>query len=172
MQRRILLWVTAVAAVFVLAACTSSSDDTTTTTAEPVTTSTITVEESTTTTVADTTTTSQINQLTPPEYEIVQRQPLEEGGDEVVVLLDPASYQSLTDLDIYDIIAEVVDDYPPVSIMHVADSPEAAIVLGNPESSSSDIDSIEDNYLARLDNGTDVTYLGPFASSGEAVLGS
>lgn len=172
MRRKILLWATAAAAVFALAACTSSSDDTTTTTAEPMSTTTTTVEETTTTTIADTTTTIQVNQLTPPEYEIVQRLPLEGGGDEVVVLLDPASYQSLTDLDIYDIIAEVVDEHPPVWIMHVVDSPTAANVVGNPESSNEDIASIEDNYLARLDNGTDVTYLGPFASSGGAVLGS
>ena len=170
MKRLIPTLATMAAMALLVGACTSSSEDTTTTTTlAPVTTTNPPL--TTTTTVAETTTTSTLTQLTPPEYEIVSREVLDEGGEELVVELDPTSYQSLTDLDIYDIIAEVVGDNPDASIVHVVDSPDAAEVLANPESSDTDPAVLDDHYLARLE-GAEITYLGPFESSGEATLGS
>ena len=152
-----------------LTACTSSSDDGSTTTIAPITT----LAPSTTTTVEPTTTTlAPIQELDAPSYRIVDRQPIEGSGDEVVVLLDPSSYDSLTDLDLYDLIAEVVELFPPVSVLHVVDSAAAANLVVNAEATDAERASLASNYLARLDDGFRVTYLGPFATSGSAVLGS
>jgi hypothetical protein len=163
-----------VAVAMVAVACNSSdSSDTTTSTADvPLTTlassgSTGTADESTTTTTAAPKTI-----LTAPEYRIVDRIEGDGPGDTVIVLLDPATYDSLSTLDLYDLIAEVVELFPPVAILHVVDNAAAANVVANPDASEAERQSAAGNYLARLENGFQITYLGPFASSGTAVLGS
>ena len=155
--------------------CTSSGSDVTTssTTDAPVTTMPASQDSQS---VAESTTTSAPLKsiLSAPEYKIVDRIEGEgEGeGDTVIVLLDPATYVSLTDLDLYDLIAEIVELFPPVAVVHVVDDAVAANVVGNPDASEADREGVAMNYLARLDNGFNITYLGPFASSGTAVLGS
>lgn len=160
-----------VSIVVFVAACTSSPSAETTTTASRVPLTTVAVDTAAPTT-STTTTTAALQELGPPSYRIVQRIETEDPGDTVVVLLDPTSYNSLTDIDLFDVIAEVVDLFPPVSVIHIVDDPEAANVVANPDASNAEIQAIQDNYLARLDNGFKITYLGPFASSGTAVLGS
>ncbi len=122
----------------------------------------------------DTTTTTEQPKiiLSAPEYTIVQRIPGTNSGDTVVVLLDPGTYNSLTDIDLYDLIAEIVELFPPIASVHIVDSAVAVSVITNPDASQADRNSISSNYLARLENGFQITYLGPFASSGTAVLGS
>lgn len=160
--------------VVVVAACTSSPSAETTTTSAQTPLTTLAADDTTTTTNQATTTTAPIDELTPPSYRIVERieGDGEAEGDTVVVLLDPTSYDSLTDIDLFDIIAEVVELFPPISVIHVVDDPGAANVVANPDASNVEIQAIQANYLARLDNGLKITYLGPFASSGTAVLGS
>jgi len=130
--------------------------------------------ETSTTVEAQITTTSSTaaTQITPPRYRIVDRATTDAAGDTVVVLLDDTSYDSLTDIDLYDIIAEVVELFPPISEVHVVDDAGAVTTVANPDATSAEIQAIQTNYLARLDNGFTITYLGPFASSGSAVLGS
>ncbi|MFV2000335.1 MAG: hypothetical protein ACC654_08250 [Acidimicrobiia bacterium] len=130
--------------------------------------------ETSTTVEAQITTTSSTaaTQITPPRYRIVDRTTTDAPGDTVVVLLDDTSYDSLTDIDLYDIIAEVVELFPPISEVHVVDDVGAVITVTNPDATAAEIQAIQANYLARLDNGFTITYLGPFASSGSAVLGS
>ncbi len=150
-------------------ACSDSSESATTTTVPPITT----LATTTTTIVAaSTTSTLPIVELTAPAYQIVERRPTDLPGDEVVVLLDPSSYDTLSDLDLFDLIAEVVELFPPVSVVHIVDTPAAANVVADPDASQEDLTSILPNYLARLDDGFRVTYLGPFAASESAVLGS
>ena len=110
--------------------------------------------------------------LTPPEYSIVDRAETDAPGDTVVVLLDDETYTSLSDLDLYDIIAEVVDLFPPISMMHIVDDVVAVNTVANPDVSDEELALIEDNYFAVLENGFNITYLGPFADSGTAILGS
>lgn len=156
----------------IAASCTSSGgqDLTPTTTLQPVAPVTTAVSS---TTAADTTTTTEVaSQITPPRYRIVERTATEAPGDTVVVLLDDTSYDSLTDIDIYDIIAEVVELFPPISEIHVVDDAAAANTVTDPEATEADIAAVQANYLARLDNGFTITYLGPFAASGSSVLGS
>jgi hypothetical protein len=123
-------------------------------------------------TQSTTTTSTAATQITPPRYRIVDRTNTDAPGDTVVVLLDTTSYDSLTDIDLYDIIAEVVELFPPISEIHVVDDASAATTVTNPDATEADMQAIQSNYLARLENGFTITFLGPFASSGSAVLGS
>ena len=162
------------AAILVVAACSSSSSSDTSTSASsgitPLTTSPgITTE---TIGVPETTTTRPPLVLTPPEYSIVDRAETDAPGDTVVVLLDDETYTSLSDLDLYDIIAEVVDLFPPISMLHIVDDVAAVATVANPDASDEELALIEDNYLAILKNGFNITYLGPFTESGTAILGS
>jgi hypothetical protein len=153
-----------------IASCTSSSEEPTSTVAVTVTTlpSTTVTSEATT----STTSTMPISPITPPEYQIVSRAATDGNGDEVVVLLDPTSYVTLTDLDIYDVIAEVVELFPPVTVLHIVDDPQAANVVANPEATDTDRAAAAAHYLARLDDGYRIVYLGPFEGTASAVLGS
>lgn len=162
-----------VVAVFA-AACNSgeSSDTSTSTPGSPLTT--LVTSGSTETTEASITTTSEAPKtiLTAPEYRIVDRIEGDDPGDTVIVLLNPETYESLSTLDLYDLIAEVVELFPPVAELHVVDDAAAANVVANPDASEAERQAAAGNYLARLENGFQITYLGPFASSGSAVLGS
>jgi len=157
----------------VLAAACQNGGDANTSTTRDSTLLTLPPQTAPTTSLAPTTTSPEpVIGLTAPRYQIVQRTPGEGVGDEVVVLLDPTSYETLTDIDIQDLIGEVVDLFPPIAIAHIVDDPAAANVIGNPDASAAEIASIQDHYFARLDNGFEITFLGPFASSGSNVLGS
>ena len=156
----------------VVAAC-SPSADTTSSTSTTVTVTTL-EPSSPSTTAAATTTASAAPapSLMPPSYQTIWRNPIEGQGDEVVVLLDVASYNSLTDLDVFDLIADVVERFPPITVAHIVDDYNSAQIVTSPDASEADRSSNADNYLARLDEGFRITYLGPFADSGTAVLGS
>lgn len=163
----------ALVAAALVASCSSSSETTTTTstttTAPPTTTTTTTAPPTTTTT-----TTTTIPQEPPafPEYRITERIIVPATGDTVVLLLDPATYTSLSDLDIYDVIADAVDRFPPILEAHVVDSQEAAdvVLIEEPDEEQEVILAVD--YLARLEDGFRIVYLGPFEDSGTAVLGS
>ena len=159
------------AATLVIASC-SSSNETTTTTSTTTTTTTTTTVPTTTTTVSTTTTTLPQEPPSFPEYRIAERTIAPETGDTVVLLLDPASYTSLSDLDLYDVIADAVDRFPPILVAHVVDSPEAVpiVLLEEPDEDQELL--LADHYLARLEDGFRIVYLGPFEDSGTAVLGS
>lgn len=163
----------ALCAVLLAAACTSERDDDAS--APESTAATLAPTTTVASTEASTTTTSTLAPLstvTPPQYQIVSRAPLDEDGDEVVVLLDPSTYDSLSDIDIFDVIVEVVELFPPITVLHVVDDAAAANVVTDPEASEEAMAILDDHYLARLDEGFTITYLGPFASSGTAILGS
>lgn len=155
----------------VLVACDSSGTSETTSSSSDVPLATLASSDSTGT-PATTTTSTPKTVLSAPEYRIVDRIDGEGAGDTVVVMLDAATYDSLTDLDLYDLIAEVVELFPPVGVLHIVDDAAAANVVANPDASEAERQATVGNYLARLENGFQITYLGPFASSGTAVLGS
>ncbi len=159
-----------VAMAMVVASCSSSGEETTTT--APTTTTTTTTAPTTTTTASTTTTTVPQEPPPFPEYQIVERIVVPETGDTVVLLLDPASYTSLSDLDIYEVIADAADRFPPILVAHVVDSPAAAeaVLLEEPDEGQQRI--LDVHYLARLEDGFRIVYLGPFEDSGTAVLGS
>lgn len=162
----------AVVSMAMLAACSPTAAPTTTKGGSRITITTIAEPQTTTTTTAPTTTLPPIRELTAPEYQIVHRQPTESAGDEVVVLLDTTTYDTLTDIDLHDIIAEVVELFPPISVIHVVDDADAADVVIDPDASEAERAVLTNHYLARLEDGSTIVYLGPFADSGSAVLGS
>ncbi len=166
-----------------LAGC--SGDDgesTTTTTADPVTTlepapiaagstepTTASTEAAPGTTTA-TTTTSAAPGL--PPYRIAFREEGEVGAT-VVVLLDPTTYTSLSDIDLQDIIRDVYDEFPVVATAHVVDSPDVVdLVLLDRELFETEQALLDEHYLARLEDGIRIVYLGPFEEYPIAILGS
>lgn len=158
-----------VAVAMLAAACQTSSEESTTTLESPLLTlppAALAPTSSTTTTLAP------AEPLSAPRYQIVQRTQGAQSGDTVVVLLDTTSYETLTDIDLEDIITDVVQRFPPILTVHVIDDPAAANVVGNPDASEEQIAAISDHYLARLDDGFSITFLGPFAPAGSTVLGS
>ena len=162
-----------VASALVIASCTSSSEPalTTTTTTAP-TTSTTTTAPSTSTTTAATTTTVTPTVPSFPEYRIAERIISVETGDTVVLLLDPASYTSLSDLDLYDVIADAVDRFPPIFEAHVVDSQDAASAVLAEEPDEDQQRTLAEHYFVRLEDGFRVVYVGPFDGTDDAILGS
>jgi hypothetical protein len=172
--------IVAVAVSLVLGAGACSGDDaeeTTTTASDAVTTTSATqgnqASASTTTTTATTTSTSEgdPSTVTIPRYQIVSRE-AGEDGDILVVLLDPDSYDGLTDIDLQNVVAEVVDEFPPVLEAHVVDSPEAADVVLEADRTEEDDALLADHYLARLEEGFRIVFSGPFEGRGDMILGS
>ncbi len=121
-----------------------------------------------------TTTTAALGEPQIPTFSIVSREPGEEG-DTVVVLLDPASYSSLTDIDLQNVISEVVDDSPtPVYVAHVIDSPDVAEIVLAPAEELDDVDRgmLDLHHLATLEESFRIVFVGPFEDSQEVILGS
>lgn len=90
----------------------------------------------------------------------------------MVLLLDPASYTSLSDLDLYDVIADAVDRFPPIFEAHVVDSQDAASAVLIEEPDEDQQRTLTEHYFVRLEDGFRIVYVGPFEGTDEAILGS
>ena len=90
----------------------------------------------------------------------------------MVLLLDTNSYTSLSDLDLYDVIADAVVRFPPILEAHVVDSQDAvsAVLAEDPDEDQQR--TLAEHYFVRLEDGFRVVYVGPFAGIDDAVLGS
>lgn len=106
-----------------------------------------------------------------PAFTIVSRTPAEQG-DTVIVLLDTESYESLTDIDLQNVLSEVVDEFPPVYEAHVIDSAEVVDFVTDPDLDEEAQQLLNVHYLVRLEEGFRIRYLGQFESSGVSILGS
>jgi hypothetical protein len=175
---RSLRWLT-LFVVLVLAAVGCSRGDSaeeTTTTAPGVT---ITTLPSADTTVAEDDevddTTSTFADLIPatglPEYTIVSREATD-NGDRVVILLDPDSYEGLTDIDLQNVLAEVVEEHPPVYEAFVVDTQAAAeaVLLASPDAEQEA--ELAKHHLVSLEEGFRMRFVGPFVETGVVILGS
>jgi hypothetical protein len=149
------------------AACSIGADTTTTTTEALVEITTVPPAETTTTT----TTLAPLSDPSFPSYSIVQRRE-DSNGDTVVVLLDPTSYEILSDVDLYDVLVDVVERFPPIVEAHVVDSPAAARAVLVEEPSDEQLQTLGEHYLVSLEEGFRIVYRGPFADLGSSVLGS
>ncbi len=111
-----------------------------------------------------------------PEFTIVSRDPSgsDDEGDTVVILLDPESYESLTDIDLQNVIAEVVDEAPPVGEAHVVDSEDVTEIVLMPrgELTAEQQRLLDIHYMARLEDAFRIVYVGPFTDTPNTVLGS
>ena len=123
-----------------------------------------------TTTSADTETTT-TSAFAVPAFTIVSRTPGEDG-DIVVVLLDTDSYESLTDIDLQNVLADVVEEFPPVYEAHVVDSADVVDLVTQPELDDEARQLLNVHYLVRLEEGFRIRYLGQFEANGVSILGS
>lgn len=132
----------------------------------------------TTTTTTDDVDSSTTSSTSPPEgvfavpsYTIVERIPGSDG-DVLVIQLDPGSYDALDSEDLINVVADVVDRFPPVLEMHIVDSPQAAeLVLGdNPTAEEAAV--LADHYFVRLEDGARIVFVNTFSEAGQVILGS
>ncbi|HEY5728166.1 MAG TPA: hypothetical protein VIV08_06090 [Acidimicrobiia bacterium] len=162
----------------VLAGCSGDDGDTTTTAGDgsvaPITTLAGGENGATGTTVAGgaTSTTMDLGDPVIPEWEVVSRSDGADGST-LVVLLDPESYQSLTDIDLQNVIADVVDtEEEDVLVIHVVDDPEVAEYVEKQNPTQQQQNQLDIHYLARLEDGFRIVFLGPFSDTAPVVLGS
>ncbi len=173
------MWVAGGAILLFGAACNRGADtdsSTTTSTSDTVATTPVTAGSSATTSppVAapeSTTTTSEAPVLGIPEYRIVSRV-AGDGGDIVVVLLDPTSYNELTDVDLQNVVGDVVEQFPPILEAHVVDSADAveAVLAENP--TPEQLALLDEHYFVRFEEGFRMVFVGQFDAVGDVILGS
>ncbi len=129
-------------------------------------------EQATTdTSTTTTTTTSEAPELSFPEYKIISRESSDDG-DVVVVLLDPNTYESLSDLDIHNVMSDLVEQFAPVYEAHVVETQAAADALFVESPTEDQATALSTSYIARLEEGFRIVYVGRFEESGVAILGS
>jgi hypothetical protein len=171
--------------VLLVSACSGDDGDSTTTTvaAEGTTTTTAapggdgggtddgTTDDTSAAAAATTTTAALSGEPVVPEFTIASRAEGEDG-DTVVVLLDPDSYESLTDIDLQNVLSQVVDDFPPIYEAHVVDSEEVTELVLAEEVTPDEQRLLDIHYLVKLEEGFRITYVGVFEESGTAILGS
>jgi hypothetical protein len=164
-------------AMVVVASCSSddepAEDPLTSTSAAPITTlaeaGTATAQQSTTTTT--TTTTTAAPELSFPQYSIISREAAE-NGDIVVVLLDAESYESLSDLDVLNVMSDLVEQFAPVYEAHIVETQAAADALFVEEPTEDQQTALANGYVARLEQGFRIVYEGSLEDYGVAILGS
>ncbi len=166
-------------AVLLVAACSGDDEpaDETSTTAEAGAITTLAdtpevtgdADDSTTTTT--TTTTTAAPALGRPEYSIISRESGDDG-DVVVVLLDTETYESLSDIDILNVMSDLVEEFAPVYEAHIVESQAAADALFVEEPTEDQQTALDVGYIARLEEGFRIVYVGPLSDSGVAILGS
>ena len=106
-----------------------------------------------------------------PQWSIVERIEGEDGAT-VTVLLDPESYERLTDIDLQNIIEDVIEMFPPIYEVHLVDSEEAAAVVLSDVIDTNDQAILGDHYFVRLEEGFRLVFVGPFSDFGITILGS
>ena len=167
-------------ALVLLAACSGddeTGDESTTIETPEVTITTLadsadaTVEAAADTSTSTTTTTTEAPELSFPEYKIVSRESTDDG-DVVVVLLDPTTYESLSDIDIHNVMSDLVEQFAPVFEAHVVETQAAADALFVEDPTEDQATSLANDYIARLEEGFRIVYVGRFEESGVAILGS
>ncbi|MDX2466911.1 MAG: hypothetical protein QNL12_06320, partial [Acidimicrobiia bacterium] len=121
--------------------------------------------------VTTTTTTTVIPELAFPEYSIISRE-ASDSGDVVVVLLDPTTYESLSDIDVHNVMSDLVEQFAPVFEAHVVESQAAADALFEEDPTETEQAALDRHYIARLEEGFRIVYVGPLEASGVAILGS
>ena len=95
-----------------------------------------------------------------------------DNGDIVVVLLDRDTYESLSDIDLYNVMSDLVEQFAPVYEAHVVETQAAADALFVEEPTEDQQTALDNGYIARLEEGFRIVYVGPLEDSGVAILGS
>jgi hypothetical protein len=155
----------------VVAACDGETADLTTT-SSLVSGGTTPSGEATTTSVApggDSTTTSLVGE-TVSGHEIVARES-ESAGETLYIVIPPGAY---TDVDIENFVLDLVEGGTVTFGGEIFDDAAAVDAYRKPEGERTEDETalIAQHHFASVLNGTTVRYQGPFASSGEFVIGS
>jgi hypothetical protein len=122
-------------------------------------------------TTTSTTTSTTSPELSFPEYRIISRE-ASDSGDVVVVLLDTATYESLSDIDVHNVMSDLVEQYAPVYEAHIVETQATADALFVEEPTEAQQTALDNHYIARLEEGFRIVYVGPLEASGVAILGS
>ncbi len=168
-----------VIAVLLIAACSGNDEgdtSTTSTTAATITTlgdsSTVAGTESNQPSSTLSTTTSTVDlTLSFPKYTIISRE-ASDNGDIVVVLLDRSSYESLSDIDVHNVMSDLVEEYAPVYEAYLVETEAAADALFVENPTDAEKAALDNGYVAKLEQGFRIVYEGPLKDSGVAILGS
>ena len=123
------------------------------------------------TSTSTTTTTTVALELSFPKYSIISRES-SDNGDIVVVLLDKSSYESLSDIDIHNVISDLVEQYAPVYEAYLVETQAAADALFVENPTEEQQTALDNGFVAKLDQGFRIVYEGPLARYGVAILGS
>jgi len=128
--------------------------------------------DATTTTVAtegDTTSTTLVGQQV-AEYDVVARVS-DPAGETLFIVIPPGAY---TDVDIENFVVGLVDSGEITYGAEIFDDNGAVDAYRKPEAERTEGETqlIEQHHFASVQNGTTFVYRGPFADSGEFVIGS
>ncbi len=128
--------------------------------------------EATTTTVAtggDTTSTTLVGQQV-AGHEVVARVS-DPAGETLFIVIPPGAY---TDVDIENFVVGLVDSGEITYGAEIFDDNGAVDAYRKPEAERTEGETqlIDQHHFASVQNGTTVVYRGPFADSGEFVIGS
>ena len=126
----------------------------------------------TTTTVAaagDTTSSTLVGQQV-AEYEVVARVS-DPAGETLFIVIPPGAY---TDVDLENFVVGLVDSGEITYGAEIFDDSGAVDAYRKPEAERTEGETqlIQQHHFASVQNGTTVVYRGPFADSGEFVIGS
>jgi hypothetical protein len=103
-------------------------------------------------------------------HEIVARES-DTAGETLFIVVPPGAY---TDVDIENFVVGLVDDGTVTFAAEVFDHPGAVDAYRKPEAERTEGETqlIDEHHFASVQNGTTVVFRGPFAGSGEFVIGS
>lgn len=123
------------------------------------------------TTIATSTTEADTAVVEFPAYEIVSRSESADG-DTLVILIDSDFDDALTDIDLQNLLADVVEMFPPVYEAFVVDSRTAANLVLAEDLDEQAQSVLDQHFLVRLEEGFRVVFTGPFEGTRTLILGS
>lgn len=158
--------------ILALAACDDGETTDLSTTSSLIASPTTGGEVATTTTVApggDTTSTTLVGQLV-ASHEVVARVS-EPAGETLYIVIPEGAY---TDVDVENYVVGLVDSGEISFGAEIFDDPGAVDAYRKPEADRTEGETqlIDQHHFASVQNGTTVVFRGPFADSGEFVIGS
>ena len=158
--------------ILALAACDDGETTDLSTTSSLIASPTTAGEVATTTTVAPggpTTSTTLVGQPV-ASHEVVARVS-EPAGETLFIVIPEGAY---TDVDIENFVVGLVDSGEVTYGAEIFDNPGAVDAYRKPEAERTEGEAqlIDQHHFASVQNGTTVVFRGPFADSGEFVIGS
>lgn len=102
-----------------------------------------------------------------PPYE-VQHRMIEDGGETLVVLVEPGSYSNV---ELENLVYDIVEEHSPRGAVVVDDTAAADLAVLD-ERTAEQQDSLDSHTLLRIDNGVEVTFHGPYADFPGLTVGS